>query len=128
MVRWQAAFALVLYVGLPALYVGCIRLRRRRRTARWKRARRLRDERLGRLAVSGTAPFSPQMVPTPERQKVTGRRGMTCDQWYEMIVADFKAMRCDHLPTCADYRREFGQALARYYYNHQRESSSHRHW
>lgn len=114
MVRWQVAFAFVVYLGLPVLYVTCARLRRRQRRARWERARQLRDERLGRVAV-GAAPFNPQMVPTPERQNVTGRHGMTCDQWYQTIVADFRAMRCDRLPNCADYRREFGSALIKYY-------------
>lgn len=121
MVSWQLAFALVIYLGAPVLYVTCTRLRQRRRTARWERAHQIRNGRLGRIAT-GEAPFSPQMVPAPERQEVLGRHGMTCDQWYETVVADYRAIRRDRLPSCADYRREFGQALARYYYEQQRTS------
>ena len=117
MAGWEWIYVLVAYLGIPTLYVTYRRRRRRRQRAeRWEHARRFGSERLSHLAVD-TAPFNPQLVPTPERREVIGRRGMTCDQWYETIVADYRARRCDRLPSCADYRQEFGHALARYYFN-----------
>lgn len=115
MIHWQLSYVLVTYVGLPTLYVGWMGALRRRRRTRWERACRLRNERLHHIAV-GTGPFHPGLVPMPERQGITGRSGLNSQQWYDVIVADFRAMRCDRLPTCADYRREFGDALTRFYY------------
>ena len=99
--NWTAALIfLTLYVAPSAAFVY------RRRYGRY--AKQIRAWRR-RLAATPDQPFHLRQLTPAERNRLIGRGGLTSDEWFRAVAADFVAGRRDHMPTCVDYLHEFGQ-------------------
>lgn len=98
--NWTAAVFMALYVAPFAVFVY-----QRRRGRYAKRIRAWRQ----RIAAAADRPFHLRLLSEPERSRLIGRGGMTSDEWFRTVAADFVAGRRDHMPTCGDYLTEFGR-------------------